>query len=291
MCAIKKSANLDCFLRGISPYKMEKTIYQVGAFTEQAFKGNPAGVMILKENLSSKLMQKIASEMNLSETAFVNLSKKPFEIRYFSPTTEVPLCGHATLASAHILYENGLIDKTETINFKSKRGILNVANHLNEIKMIFPKYQVKEIKNIEKFEELIGFSPINTYLSVNDWTIAVAKNEKEIREAKPKFHKMTDNGIDHLIITALSERENIDFVLRCFVPMLGIDEDPVTGSAQCVVVPIWNLKTGKTEFKAEQISERTGKLKVKLIDDKIEITGKATTFFKAEINIEKVLDN
>jgi len=264
---------------------MKKIIYQVDAFTKEAFKGNPAGVMILNESLNQELMQSIANEMNLSETAFINISKKPFEIRYFTPTTEIPLCGHATLASAHILYENNIIAKNETIEFKAKGGDLKITKNTHGIKMVFPKYEIKEIENIKNFEKIIGFTPIDIYSSEYNWIIAIAKTENEIKEAQPDFNEMIENGLGHLMITSLSERENIDFVVRCFAPISGINEDPVTGSAQCGLVPIWNLRTGINEFEVEQISERTGKLKVKLVNNQVEINGNAITIFKAEINI------
>lgn len=264
---------------------MQKTIYQVDSFTENAFKGNPAGVMILKEDLTTELMQNIAMEMNLSETAFVNISKTPFKIRYFTPTIEVPLCGHATLASAHILYEKNLIADNETINFKAKAGNLKINQTSLGIKMVFPKYEIKQAEKIEKFKEIIGFTPIEIYSSENNWIIAIAENENDIKKSKPQFSEMNENGIGHLMITSLSEKENIDFVVRCFAPIAGINEDPVTGSAQCGLVPVWNLRTGKTEFNVEQISERTGELNVKLINNKVEITGKAITIFKAEMTV------
>lgn len=264
---------------------MEKTIYQVDSFTEQVFKGNPAGVMLVKEDLTSELMQNIALEMNLSETAFVNISKAPFKIRYFTPTVEVPLCGHATLASAHILYEKRLIADDETIIFKAKAGELTINKTPLGIKMVFPKYEIKQADKIDDFKEIIGFSPIAFYTSENNWTIAIAEHEQEIENAKPRFSEMNERGMGHLMITSLSEKENIDFVVRCFAPIAGINEDPVTGSAQCGLVPVWNLRTGKNEFNAEQISERTGKLNVRLIGDKVEITGKAVTVFKAEMNL------
>ena len=264
---------------------MKKIIYQVDSFTDETFKGNPAGVMIIKEDLTTELMQNIAKEMNLSETAFVNISKIPFEIRYFTPTIEVPLCGHATLAAAHILYEKNLIANNKIINFKAKAGNLRINQTHLGIKMVFPKYEIKQVEKIEKFKDIIGFSPVEIYSSENNWIIAIANNENDIEKAKPRFNEMNENGIGHLMITSLSEKENIDFVVRCFAPTAGINEDPVTGSAQCGLVPVWNLRTGKTEFKVEQISERTGKLNVRLIDNKVEISGKAITVFKAEMNL------
>lgn len=264
---------------------MKKTIFQVDAFTEEAFKGNPAGVMILEKNLSSELMQNIASEMNLSETAFVNISKTPFEIRYYTPTVEIPLCGHATLASAHILYESGIVANTEIIRFSARETLLTVNKSNAGIKMIFPKNEIKETSEIANFESIIGFKPIAFYSSYNRWIIAIAQNENEIKQARPKFSVMTQNGLGRLIITAATPNKDIDYVLRCFAPESGINEDPVTGAAQCMLAPIWNLRTGKTEFNVTQVSKRTGHLKVKLVAEKVEITGQAITVFKAEINL------
>jgi len=264
---------------------MKQTIFQVDAFTKKAFQGNPAGVMILKEDLEDVLMQTIAMEMNLSETAFVNISEAPFNIRFFTPTSEIPLCGHATLATAHLLYENKTIAEDESIEFKSKGGLLKISKVDTGIKMVFPAYEISKTETPKKFKELIGFTPLEVYQCSSEWIIAIANNEKDIKDAKPVFNKMIENGLGHLMITALSERDSIDFVVRCFVTIYGIDEDPVTGSAQCGLVPVWNLRTGKSEFFAEQISERTGQLHVKLVDDTVEIIGNAVTIFEAQINL------
>lgn len=262
---------------------MKTTIYQVDAFTEVAFKGNPSAVMISEENLSPELMQNIAMEMNLSETAFVNISENPFKIRFFTPTVEIPLCGHATLASAHILYEKKLTAEIETINFSAKGGNLTVSKGAKGIKMVFPKYEVKPMGENRKFSETIGFKPIEMYSCENNWIIAIAENENEISKANPNFNEMMKNGVGQLIITSLSDRKDIDFVVRCFAPAVGINEDPVTGSAQCGLVPVWNLRTGKTKFNVEQISQRKGELFVELVEDNIEITGKAITVFEAKL--------
>jgi PhzF family phenazine biosynthesis protein len=139
---------------------MKQTIFQVDAFTKKAFQGNPAGVMILKEDLEDVLMQTIAMEMNLSETAFVNISEAPFNIRFFTPTSEIPLCGHATLATAHLLYENKTIAENEPIEFKSKGGLLKISKVDTGIKMVFPAYEISKTETPKKFKELIGFTPL-----------------------------------------------------------------------------------------------------------------------------------
>jgi len=262
-----------------------KIIYQVDSFTDEPFKGNPAGVMIIDEKTESEWMQSMAMEMNLSETAFIIPKEDHFRIRYFTPLREVPLCGHATLASAHIIYETGLVGKNEVIHFKAEGGELTVSRDATLIKMNFPKYPITKIKPIKAFKDTIGFEPVEMYTSLYDWVIAVAKSPEEILKAKPDFEAMKKNGLGHLMITAKSDTKDFDFVSRCFAPISGINEDPVTGSAHCALTPLWHEKTGKSEFNSFQMSKRTGKLNVKLINDRVEISGKALTIFKAELNI------
>jgi PhzF family phenazine biosynthesis protein len=135
------------------------------------------------------------------------------------------------------------------------------------------------------FQELVGFKPIEAWSSLEDWIIAIAKTEKEIYSAKPDFNALIANGLGHLMITALSTEDNTDFVVRCFAPRSGINEDPVTGSAHCALTPLWYKKTGKKEMDSYQVSDRTGRLKVRLADDRVEISGQAVTIFKAELQI------
>lgn len=262
-----------------------KIIFQVDAFTDEPFKGNPAGVMILDKNIDSGWMQNIALEMNLSETAFIIPVKDAFQIRYFTPTREVPLCGHATLASAHIIYELGLISEQESINFKAQGGDLIIRKDSNRIVMNFPKYPLTRIGIRDDFKEIVGFAPIEMYSSIYDWIIAVAQSENDIIKSEPDFETMKRNGLGHLMITAKSETNNTDFVLRCFAPLAGINEDPVTGSAHCALTPLWYEKTGESEFNSFQLSKRTGKLRVKLVSDRVEISGQAITIFKADLKI------
>jgi PhzF family phenazine biosynthesis protein len=262
-----------------------KSIYQVDAFTDEPFKGNPAGVMLIDENVDSGWMQNVALEMNLSETAFIIPLKDTFQIRYFTPTREVPLCGHATLASAHIIYELGLKGEHDSINFKAKGADLFIHRDSDWIIMNFPKYPLTRIIVRDDFKDTIGFKPIEMYSSIYDWIIAVAQTENDILIAEPDFEAMKKNGLGHLMITAKSDSKNIDFVLRCFAPTSGINEDPVTGSAHCVLTPLWHEKIGKSEFNSFQLSKRTGKLKVRLVNDRVEIYGKAITIFKADLKI------
>lgn len=260
---------------------MTRKIFQVDAFTNQPFKGNPAGVMIVDKNFPAELMQNIAMEMNLSETAFIIPQENDFQIRYFTPLKEVDLCGHATLASAHIIYETGLLRKEKNIHFKAKGGDLTITKEGEYISMNFPAYPINRIDLEKDFKNLVGFQPIEMYASLYDWVILISQSEEEIKNAQPKFDLLNNNGLGHLMISAKSEKENTDFVLRCFAPSAGINEDPVTGSAHCALTPYWAAKLQKSELNSLQLSKRTGLLKTRAINNRVEIKGKALTVFEA----------
>jgi len=261
------------------------TIYQVDAFTAVPFKGNPAGVMIVNEHFPTEKMQQLAMEMNLSESAFIIPNGKEFRIRYFTPNREVPLCGHATLASGHIIYELGLKKADESIVFKAEGGELTITKQGDWIAMNFPAYPLTKMDVPSDLKAIVGFEPQEMYSSIYDWVIAVAASEVDVQNAKPNLELLKANGLGHLMITAAGEPPDRDFVLRVFAPLAGIDEDPVTGSAHCALTPLWHAKTGKTEFNSYQLSKRTGRLKVKLLNDRVEIKGQAVTVFQAELKI------
>lgn len=264
---------------------MNNKVYQVDSFTGEPFKGNPAGVMIVDEKTSTEFMQNIALEMNLSETAFLIPYNEGFKIRYFTPSKEVPLCGHATLASAHIVFELGLKEKSETVKFYAQGGDLTISMDSEMIVMNFPKYSYSKIEMDIDFINAIGFQPVEVYSSLYDWVILVAETEKEIQDADPNIELMIKSGLGHLMITAQSQSENIDFVLRCFAPVSGINEDPVTGSAHCALTPLWAEKLNKSELNSFQLSKRTGELKTRLMGDRVLIKGKAVTIFEAVLKI------
>ena len=261
----------------------DNTIYQVDAFTGVPYKGNPAGVMFVEKNTKSSRMQDIAVEMNLSETAFIIPGKDCFNIRYFTPASEVPLCGHATLAAAHIIYSLGLRNPGENILFRAKGGDLSVKKEGGWISMDFPQYPLKKMNMRKNFKKIIGFQPKEMYSSSYNWVIALAGSDREIKEAAPDFERAKAQGLGHLMITAKSAVKGMDFSLRCFAPSLGVNEDPVTGSAHCALAPFWNMKTGKTRFNSIQLSKRGGILKTAINNDRVEIKGKAVTVFKAEL--------
>jgi PhzF family phenazine biosynthesis protein len=258
-------------------------LYQVDAFTGEPFKGNPDGVCILKKAADAEWMQNIAMEMNLSETAFVFPEESSFNIRFFTPAAEIELCGHATLSTAHILYETGIENSPEEISFSSKAGILKVKKDKNLITMNFPAYPLKKMDIPFDFEKITGIKADELYRTGHGWTLALVKNEEELKNITPNLHGMKNSEFGDMIVTSTSSDRQFDFCVRCFVPALGIDEDPVTGSAHCSLTPYWNAKTGKSEFVSHQVSKRGGILKVSLKGERVEISGEAVTIFKAEL--------
>jgi len=260
-------------------------IYQVDAFTIVPFKGNPAGVCILENEMPEEWMQNIAMEMNLSETAFVMPDKSSFRIRFFSPEAEIPLCGHATLSSSHILYEQGIVGREKEIRFLSKVGELTIRISGSWITMNFPAYGLEPFEVPDILRDILGIKPAEVYRTGHGWTFVLLNNEGEVRSLMPDFRLMKDSGFGDMIVTAPSDDNKFDFCVRCFVPALGINEDPVTGSAHCALVPFWHAKTGRTDFVSHQVSKREGVLKVTLRGDRVEVSGQAITIFRGELFI------
>jgi PhzF family phenazine biosynthesis protein len=265
--------------------KTPKFIYQVDAFTTQPFKGNPAGVCLLNDEPDEAWMQNIAMEMNLSETAFVFPGEDCWRIRYFTPVVEVPLCGHATLSASHILYETNIVKDSEEISLLAKAGILKIRKTGSWITMNFPSSRINQSPVPFEFEKVVGVKPLEFFKCDYGLTLALLSEEKIIRELKPDFIAMKESEFGDLMVTAISSDKKYDFCLRFFAPALGIDEDPVTGSAHCALVPFWHMKTGKKDFVSHQISKREGILKVSLKGDRVEISGQAKTIFKAELYV------
>jgi PhzF family phenazine biosynthesis protein len=259
------------------------TIYQVDAFTAVPFKGNPAGVAVLDSDLSISRMRNIAIEMNLAETAFVMPGDKEYKIRFFGPETEIPLCGHATLAASHILYETGIVKKNDEIKFSCKKGELTVKKQGNWIMMDFPVYSLEKIKIPADFRKFTGIDPVELYKTDAGWHLALIKDETEVKEINPDFIQMKNSSFGNIIVTSESDDQKFDFCVRCFAPSLGIDEDPVTGSAHCALAPFWKMKTGRNDFISHQVSKRGGILKVSMKNGRVEISGHAKTVFRAEL--------
>lgn len=262
---------------------MNNIIYHVDAFTSEAFKGNPAGVFITSGELVEEYMQAIAAEKNLSETAFLSPQDDGFRIRFYTPETEIDLCGHASLSAAHILYEQGIVPPETILKFYSKAGELNIQNSNNMIIMDLPAYKFKKENIPGDFKEICGFSPGEFYKCDHNWHMAILKKEEEVINALPDFTLLKKSAYSNLIITALSSNENIDFIVRCFVPGMGINEDPVTGSAHCALTPYWSGKTGKNEFTSYQASKRGGYLRLGLDCNRVRIAGNAITILRSEL--------
>jgi PhzF family phenazine biosynthesis protein len=263
-------------------------IFQVDAFTTEPFKGNPAGVVVLKDLTDTHFMQMMAAEMNLSETAFICESGEEYHIRFFTPNSEIALCGHATLAAAHILNEQKVVASGESIVFKTSRHQLVVQMDDHGIHMQFPTYNFKPTDTIAEFCEITGLGePQEFYKSEHGWYMAYYADSAEVIKAHPRIQHMRHTDFGQLIITAPgNKKEGQDYILRCFVPAMGIDEDPVTGSAQCILAPFWHQKLHKTEMNAHQASQRTGNMHVRLMsEDRIQISGHAVTVFEGRLRI------
>jgi PhzF family phenazine biosynthesis protein len=258
-------------------------IYQVDAFTDQPFKGNPAAVCILEKEMPELWMQNVAAEMNLSETSFVLPGKKESIIRFFTPAAEVPLCGHATLSTGHIFFETGIASKNEEIIFSSKAGKLIVRSSGSWIVMNFPSFKCEPFPVPAGIKDTLGVVPRELYNTGHGWKMALLNDEESVRSMKPDFGVLKESGYGDLIVTAPSDDKNFDFCVRCFAPALGINEDPVTGSAHCALAPFWKEKTGKSEMVSHQVSERGGILKVDVIGDRVEVSGQAITILKGTL--------
>jgi PhzF family phenazine biosynthesis protein len=262
--------------------------YQVDAFTKEAFKGNPAGVVVLSDLTDTAYLQHLAAEINLSETAFISQQNEELHIRFFTPYSEIALCGHATLAAAFVLYQNKMALIGEPIIFKTSRHTLVIQSDANGVHMQFPTYNLTPVNAIDAFCDITGLmAPKELYKAEHGWYMAYYASMVDVIKCHPHIAHMKHTDFGLLIITAPgNKKEGYDYVQRCFVPALGIDEDPVTGSAQCVLAPFWSEKLRKTEMTALQLSKRTGLMKVRILsDDKIEISGHAVTIFEGTLKI------
>lgn len=261
---------------------MDLKIYQVDAFAEKTFQGNPAAVCPLDEWLPSSIMQLIALENNLSETAFFVQEGQDYRIRWFTPASEVDLCGHATLASAHVLYQHlGLTDTT--IRFQSRSGLLEVQQANGAYTLDFPTDQLKQEDNTNSLiEEVLGCHPLEVWRGKDDLMIVLA-SEQAVKNLSPDFTKMKAIPTRGVIATATGAEA--DFVSRCFFPNVGINEDPVTGSAHTTMIPYWSRQLQKTELTARQISARGGNLLCQMLGERVKISGTCVTYLEGNISI------
>ncbi|MFK7846269.1 MAG: PhzF family phenazine biosynthesis protein [Rhodothermales bacterium] len=257
-------------------------IYQVDAFTDQLFSGNSAAVCMMSDEMDSSLMQQIAMEMNLAETAFLQKKDAGFDLRWFTPAIEVDLCGHATLASAHVLWESGLLSKETTAEFYTRSGVLKATLAADGITLDFPAQPPEPIDAPRALIDSLNVNPVYAGYNGTDYLLAVA-DEETVTSLTPDFRQMREVDMRGVIVTALSNNPNVDFMSRFFAPAAGINEDPVTGSAHCCLGPYWGGQLGKTTMQAYQASPRGGKLQVTLADDRVLLTGNAVTVLEGKL--------
>lgn len=260
---------------------MKLKLFQADAFADSLFKGNPAAVVPLSEWLPDQLMQQIALENNLSETAFYIPDGDGFHIRWFTPKAEVALCGHATLATAHVLF-NELNFPDDWIEFESKSGKLTVKKVQDKLQLDFPADFADETEPVPLFTEAFGAEPLATLKGRTDYLL-LFNSEETIQMLHPDFQMLLNAGVRGVIATA--KGKSVDFVSRFFAPSVGVNEDPVTGSAHTTLTPFWAKKLKKSNLTARQLSERGGQLWCTLEGDRVLISGKAVTYLRGEIVI------
>lgn len=261
---------------------MGQDIYQVDAFTTTPFAGNPAAVCVLPEPASENWMQNVAGEMNLSETAFLVGSEDGYSLRWFTPLVEVDLCGHATLASAHVLWETDEARPNETLRFHTRSGLLSASRDGDWIELDFPATPVTACDPPPGLLDGLGVSPIFVGRSIFDYLVELP-TEAEVRALAPDFSTLGRVDTRGVMVTSRSDSPECDLVSRFFAPATGVDEDPVTGSAHCTLGPYWQSRLGKSELAARQVSARGGELRVSVDGDRVRIAGQAVTVFRATL--------
>lgn len=257
---------------------MKIPFFQVDTFTSNIFTGNPAAICILEDWLNEDQMLSIASENNLSETAFCVKSSNNYELRWFSPVEEIDLCGHATLATAFVI-KNYLDKSCDCINFETQSGILEVKTEGKYLSLNFPSREAKPCTVNNNLIEALGAKP-KEVLASRDY-LAIFDSEEEIASLKPNMEQL--KKIDHFGVIVSAPGKQADFVSRFFAPKAGIPEDPVTGSSHCTLIPYWAKRFSKSKLRALQISQRGGELICKHMEDRVEIAGEAALYLKGEI--------
>jgi len=265
-------------------------LFQVDAFTEEPFKGNPAGVCILEEEQSETWMLDLAREMNLSETAFIQKRNNLYSLRWFTPKIEVSLCGHATLASAHILYEQSYESPNNEIKFETKSGILIAKRNEDQIELNFPARIIAKSEENRDLNKALDIAPVftGTYRTEKGTLYLMeTASEETIKKITPDFQGIISSKARGVIVTSRSSDIKYDFISRYFAPAVGINEDPVTGSAHCSLTPYWGKKLNKKHLVGFQASERSGIVNCIWNDDRVMIGGKAVTVFDIEMKMKK----
>jgi PhzF family phenazine biosynthesis protein len=265
-------------------------LLQIDSFADQMFKGNPAGVCLLQRDPGAPWMQSFAEEMNLSETAFVWRENRDFRLRWFTPQVEVRLCGHATLAAAHALWQTKWVAESSSISFHTLSGVLKSQKMSEGIALDFPSDPALEIVcppglapalGLRRSAKFVGQSPVSSFALVE------LESSDDLMALKPDFTALAKLPTANVIVTTIGRAPH-DFYSRFFAPGLGIPEDPVTGAAHCILAPYWSAKLGKTSFLARQLSRRGGELAVHLKGDRVQLVGSAVTVFHTQIDEPRV---
>jgi PhzF family phenazine biosynthesis protein len=261
---------------------MNLPLFLVDAFTDHPFAGNPAAVCLLPSWREDRWLGAVAGEMNLSETAFLVKNADGFDLRWFTPKVEVDLCGHATLASAHVLWQQGAVKKEQGIRFSTKSGILKAQLNDDDIELDFPLKQEEPAQAPEGLVEALGIEPLYVGKNQFDYLVEV-ESETVLRAITPDFKRLATIPVRGIIVTCRSAKPTFDFMSRFFAPGSGVDEDPVTGSAHCCLGAFWRKRLGKNDFVAYQASARGGIVKVRVDNGRAFLGGKAVIVAQGEL--------
>ncbi len=262
---------------------MNLQIFQVDAFTKTPFGGNPAAVCPLQEWLPDEMMQKIAAENNLSETAFFVKKDDGYEIRWMTPTVEIDLCGHATLAAAHVIFNCLNLEETQVKFYSVRSGDLSVEKQTDVLVLDFPKYSLNECSMPDGLAEAVGKTPREVWETQGKMAMLLFETEEDIASLQPDMSALSKLAFDEVIVTA--KGSEADFVSRLFAPRIGIPEDPVTGATHCSLIPYWAEQLGKQKLYARQLSARGGELFCELRGARVKIGGNAVLYLKGEIYV------
>jgi PhzF family phenazine biosynthesis protein len=261
---------------------MPQPVITVDAFTNRPFAGNPAAVCLLPAPRKAEWMQRVAREMNLPETAFLCRERDAFRLRWFTPAVEVDLCGHATLASAHVLWQEGHLQPNETARFQTRSGLLTAECRGDWIELDFPATPAEPCPAPDELVTALG-TPLQ-FVGRNRFDyLALVESEERLRRLRPDFALLAKLAVRGFIVTARSAVPEFDFVSRFFAPASGVPEDPVTGSSHCCLGPFWGERLGKRELRAYQASERGGVIGIGLAGERVKLRGQAVTVLRGEL--------
>lgn len=261
---------------------MSQSIIQVDAFTAEPFRGNPAAVCLLAQPANEAWMQNVAAEMNLSETAFLHPQSDGYKLRWFTPATEVDLCGHATLASAHVLWETERLSPADTARFYTRSGLLTAKRSGEWIEMDFPAEPAAKAMAPPNLVKALGIPPVRISKNRFDYLVEI-DSEEMVRNLRPDLNLLNSVDCRGVIVTSRASTPGYDFVSRFFAPQVGIAEDPVTGSAHCCLGPYWQTRLDKREFVAYQASARGGVVRVRVNGERVLLAGQAVTVLRGEL--------